>query len=120
MSEHKQEEYNIRDEFRALGDNLKNILQSAWESEERKKLQGELESGMRELGRALDEAVEDFKAGEVGQNIQREVDQISERVRSGEMEQKTREEILKALKLLNAELEKATAKFEQSEAKEEN
>lgn len=119
MSEHEQEKNTILDEFRTLGDNLKSMLQSAWESEERKKLQSDLESGMKELGNALNEAAADFQAGEVGQNIRREVDEISDRVRSGEMEKKAREEILKALKLLNAELEKASTKFAESEAQQE-
>ncbi|HAY85221.1 MAG TPA: hypothetical protein DCY42_09965 [Chloroflexi bacterium] len=115
MSEEKQTHGTLRDEFRNLGENLKTMLSSAWESEERRKLQGELEEGMRELGHALDNFATEFQSGEVGQTIRREVDQFGERVRSGEVENKARQEILKALQVLNKELEKASDKLSQSE-----
>ena len=106
---------NLKDEFRNLGNNLKQVINAAWESEERKKFQAEIEEGMRELGYALDDLAEGIREGEVGQNIRREVDDISERVRSGEVESKAREEVLKALKILNTELEKASTKFASEE-----
>jgi hypothetical protein len=115
MNEEKQEHSNLRDEFRTLGQNLKGMINSAWESEERKKLQSEVEAGMRELGNVLNDLATDFQSGEMGQSIRREVDQFSERVRSGEVESKARQEILKALKMLNNELEKASQKFSESE-----
>jgi hypothetical protein len=37
MSEEKQERGTLRDEFRNLGENLKEMVNSAWESEERSK-----------------------------------------------------------------------------------
>jgi hypothetical protein len=111
MSEGNKEYGNLREEFRNLGNNLKVMVNSAWESEERKRLQSELEEGMRELGNVLNELAADFQSGEVGQSLRREVDDLSERIRSGEVENKTRAEILKALKGLNAELEKASENF---------
>jgi len=111
MSEEKQTHGTLRDEFRALGQNLKEMMNSAWESEERQNLQAELKEGMHELGNVLDEFAANVQTGEVSKSIRREVDDFSERVRSGEFESKAREEILKALKVLNTELEKASSKF---------
>jgi len=119
MSEEKQTHGTLRDEFRALGQNLKEMMNSAWESEERQKLQAELQDGMHELGSVLDEFATNVQSGEVGQTIRREVDDFSERVRSGEFESKARQEILKALKVLNNELEKASAKFSSEETKQD-
>ena len=45
---------NLRDEFEALGENLKSMFTAAWESDERKKFQTEIEAGMRELGTATE------------------------------------------------------------------
>ena len=115
MSEEKQEYGNLKDEFRSLGENLKDMINAAWESDERRTLQGELEEGMQELGNVLNEFAANFQAGEVGQSIRHEVDEISERVRSGELEDKARQEILKALKIINGELEKASQKFSEAE-----
>jgi hypothetical protein len=74
---------------------------------------------MHELGNVLNELAANFKSGEMGQTIRQEVDQFGERVRSGEVENKARQEILKALKVLNKELEKASEKFEDSETGQE-
>jgi hypothetical protein len=74
---------------------------------------------MHELGSVLDEFATNVQSGEVGQTIRREVDDFSERVRSGEFESKARQEILKALKVLNNELEKASAKFSSEETKQD-
>lgn len=119
MSEEKQESGSLRDEFRTLGQNLKDMFSSAWESEERRKFQSELEEGMKELGNALNDMANDFKSGELGQTIRNEVDDIGERVRSGEMENKARQEILKALKVLNIELEKTSQKFSEADTEQE-
>jgi len=115
MSEENKGSSNLKDEFRNLGNNLRQVINAAWESEERKKFQSEIEEGMRELGYALDNLAQDIREGEAGQNIRREVDDFSERVRSGEVESKAREEVLKALKILNTELEKASKKFDTEE-----
>ena len=109
--EHKSETNNIKDEFQALGENFKALFTSAWESEERKKLQSELEAGMRELGVALNDLAEEIRTSQAGETIRREATDFHERVKSGEVETKAREEIVKALKALNIELEKVSEKF---------
>jgi hypothetical protein len=111
MSEKQIPENDLRDEFRNLGENLKQLFNSAWESEERQKLQQDIEDGMKELGSALDGLAEDVRTSEVGQTIRKEASEFGERVRSGEVEQKVRQEILDALQALNTELQKAADKF---------
>lgn len=114
MSENKTEPTgDLHDEFVNLGRNLKEMFASAWESDERKRLQSELEEGMRELGTTLNAMAEEFRTSQAGQKLRQEVDDFSERVRSGEVEAKAREEIVKVLKTLNGELEKAAEKFNQ-------
>lgn len=120
MSEEKQDHGTLRDEFRSLGENLKGLFSSAWESEERKNLQREMEEGMHELGKALNDFASDFQSGEVGQTLRREADQFGERVKTGEVESKARQEILKALKVLNTELEKAADKFSGPEKEQDS
>lgn len=117
--ENKQERGSIQDEFRNLGNNLKGMVNAAWESEERKKLQSDIKEGMYELGVVLNSLAADIRDGETGQKIRTEVDDFSERVRSGEVESKAREEVVKALKFLNTELEKAADKLSKTEQPEE-
>jgi predicted component of type VI protein secretion system len=98
---------DLADEFRNLGENLKTFFQTAWESEERKKLQQEIEAGMAELGKSLSQAASEFKAGPAGQQLKSDFEDLHERVRSGEVENKIRAELLSVLRTVNTELEKA-------------
>ena len=102
---------SLRDEFRALGENLKAIFTAAWESEERRKLQEDVEAGMRELGTAMNDFANDIRNSQAGETIRREANEFHERVKSGEVEAKAREEFVKVLQGLNNEITKAVDKM---------
>ena len=118
MSETPQTD--LASQFRELGENLQNIFKTAWESEEAQELKEELKNGLNELGNATAEAIEDFKVSEAGQKLKAEAQEIKTRVESGELETKTREEISKALNLINTELQKAIASFSKTKADPDN
>ena len=106
-----QEKTTSRDlasEFQELGNNLKNIFVNAWESEERKSLQKELEDGFSELGTSLKQTAEEIHDSDAGQRVKAEAEDLRDRVRSGEVETKIREDILAALHKVNSELGKIT------------
>ncbi len=103
-------ENELVDELRNLGHNLKGMLQAAWASEERRKLQNEIQAGLVELQKT----VADFAASPAGQRLKAEAQDLGGRVRSGQVESQLRNDLLAALRTLNAELEKA-AKREKDE-----
>lgn len=98
----------IKSEFQLLGENLKQMFVTAWESEERKNFQNELENGLADLGDTLKQTAQDFKESETGQKVKAEAEDLRDRIESGEVEQKVREDILSVLHKVNAELEKIT------------
>jgi hypothetical protein len=100
----------LLDELRELGNNLRNALQTAWDSEERKKFTKELETGLNELGTTLSQATKDFGESPTGQTLKEDVKDFQERVRTGEVEAKVRSEVLGALRTANSELKKAISK----------
>jgi len=106
MTEKDVPEGDLRAEFRNLGDNLKAAFQAAWESDERVKLQEDIEGGLNDLGQALSQAAEDFANSPSGQQLKHRVEDFGERVRSGEVEDKVRAGLLSALQQINRELEK--------------
>ena len=116
MNDTRLPEGDIRDEFRNLGDNLKSVMHTAWESEERKKLQQDIEAGLSELGNVLNQLADDFHTSESDKKIKSEVEDFGERVRSGEVETKVRQELLSALQLVNTELDKAIGKMKSAES----
>jgi hypothetical protein len=107
---------DLTSQFRELGENIKNFFHSAWESEESQKFRQELENGLNELGRATNEAVEEFKTSETGQKLKAEADDFINRVETGQVEQKARDEISKALNFINSELGNLSQKISQQPA----
>jgi hypothetical protein len=101
---------NISDQLNELGKNLRQVLHSAWESEERRKLQKEIEVGLANLGESLSEAAKDFSNSPTGQNIKEDMKDLQERWRTGEVHSKVQNDIMDALRKVNHELQKATQK----------
>jgi hypothetical protein len=106
MSENKPPEESIADELRNLGKSLAETLQAAWESPERRKLQQEIEAGLLEMRSTLKREVDNFSQSSTGQRIKTDVNGVQQRIRTGEMEEKVRSEMINALRLANAELQK--------------
>jgi NTP pyrophosphatase (non-canonical NTP hydrolase) len=100
----------ILDELREMGRNLRDALQSAWDSDERKKLQQELEDGLTEVSSTLNQAARDFKDSPAGQNLKSDVADFQERLNTGEVSLKVRSEIVEALRVVNTELRKVSKK----------
>lgn len=101
-------------QFRELGQNLKEVFQSAWESEQAHQLKEELKEGFTEIGTATTKAIEDFSMSEAGRNLKSEAEALKSRLESGELEEKSRLEISKALHIINTELQKIIQGFTSS------
>lgn len=102
---------NIDQEFSEFGKNLKKAFNAAWESEERIQAQKDIEAGINNLGKALENFASSFSTSDTGQQMKEEMDEFGQRLRSGEVADKAREELLKALKALNKGLQNATEHF---------
>jgi hypothetical protein len=98
----------ILDELHELGQNLKQALHTAWESEGRRKIQKEIEAGLADLSATLSQATKDFTGSPAGQTLKADVQDFNQRLRSGEVESKVRSELLGALRTVNQELKKAS------------
>ena len=110
---------DLASEFHHLGDNLKKMFVNAWESEQRKTLQTEIEEGLSELGDTLKKTADEIQESETGQRIKSEASDFRDRVRDGDVEQKVRSDLTTLLHKLNTELEKAIPSDEPSSPDEE-
>jgi hypothetical protein len=97
----------ISEEFSELGRNIMQALQAAWTSEDRKKLQAEIEAGLKAASQAVQQAADDFSQSQAGQTLKTEAEDFQKRVQSGELEAKIRSEVSAALRIANQELKKA-------------
>jgi hypothetical protein len=111
MNNSTSEENDLSEELRQLGVNLKEALRSAWESEERKKLQQEIETGLQGLGVELQKAADEIDVQEIGQEIKSGIGDASQKFQSGEFGSKVRTELLGVLRTINAELQDARSKW---------
>lgn len=118
MNETQKTEGNLSEEFRNLGHNLAEALRSVWESPERRHLQQDIESGLVELRETMKEEIHNIAESPTGQKIRSEVGGVGERLRSGEVESKVRQELLAALRKVNIELEKASQQWSEYQDRE--
>jgi hypothetical protein len=102
----QDKENEILNELRNLGDNISALLRGAWESEERQRLQRDLETGFNELRENLHNVADSA----VGKTIRQDFEDFGERVRAGEVERAVRSEVLSALRMANEGLKKAAEK----------
>ena len=99
---------DVSRELHNLRQNLKEIYQSAWESEERYKLQQDIEAGFEDFASSINRAVDEFKRSPTGQQLKSDVEDFSKRVKEGEVEEKARDELASVLRRINSELEKVS------------
>lgn len=107
--ENPEKPHDIADEFRLLGENLVQALRSAWESPERQKLQDEIETGLNQFAATIKQEADSFQQSQTGQQLKSDLEDLRQRVESGEAVDKARDELVKVLKAINAELEKFTS-----------
>jgi len=102
---------DLGEEFRSLGDNLKQVLQEAWRSEERIRLQQEVETGLSDAAAALRAAAADFEQSSAGQHLKAEMQDIGEKMREGRLPDDVRRELVDMLRKLNDELKAAAVRL---------
>jgi len=107
-NENKPSGDTISDQLNELGKNLLDALTTAWQSQERRQLQKEIEDGIANLGATLSQAAKEFTSSPTGQTLKDDVKDLQERWRSGEVGSKMHAEVLDALHRVNEELQKTT------------
>ena len=116
MSENIPPEESLADEFRSLGKNLVGVLQAAWEKPERKRIQTEIETNLKEMADAISREFDSFAESGTAQRLKDDVNEFGERVRSAEMQEKLRSEVMNILQNANNELKKVIDKWSTSQA----
>jgi len=109
-NENKSPHDDIGEQLNELGKNLREALRTAWESDERRKLQLDIEDGLANLRDSLNEAAKEFSNSQTGQNLKEDVKDLHERWQTGEVGSKVRSEVAEALRTVNKELQKASSK----------
>lgn len=113
MEDNKKQNPEIGEEILNLGNNLIEIIRSAWDHPERKNLTKEIEAGFAEMGTLLKHEVEKFEESPAGKTLKADIDNIHERVKSGEIEETLRNNLVSVLQSANNELKKINNQINQ-------
>jgi hypothetical protein len=105
MTEEKQPKDEIRNEFEKLGENIRQAVHGAWESEERKRISKEIHDGLIELGAAFTRLGDEIVESPGVKRVREEVDDFGDRIQSGEVSKKINDELVGLLRTINQKLE---------------
>ncbi len=97
----------LKRELNALGENLHRALLGVWESEDRKRLQSDVESGLEAVLHNLRSEVREFQDSDTGKRLKNDLKALEEDLRAGETAARVREEIVRVVRSLNQELERS-------------
>lgn len=98
---------DLGSELRMLGENLRQVFTTAWASEDRRRVQSEIEAGLNEMADALRSAADDFRQSDPGRQVEKDLQDLGQRIQSGELESQVRTDLMQVLRTVNAELDQA-------------
>jgi flagellar motor protein MotB len=105
-------ERSISDELAKMGAQLATAAKSAWESEDRKKLQGEILTGVQRFGQEVTSAVNKAAESEQAKELKTRASKIAEEAQKTDVVEEVRKGILVGLEAINRELGKLLERLE--------
>lgn len=102
---------DVVDELKNLGRQFAETLQSAWNSEERLRIEGDVREGVRSFVDEVDKVFQNAKESQPANRIKSEATQAKTRVESSDVGVRARSGLVQGLKWMSEELEKLADKF---------
>lgn len=103
--------HDVAAEFQKLGHQLGETLQSAWESEERKRIEKEVREGVQSFVAEVDKVLQDVRTSESTGKLREDAAGAKAKVEESEIGQKAREGIVEGLRWLSEGLNELAIKF---------
>lgn len=111
----KEPEGDIAEELKNLGRQLADTLRTAWNSQERQRLESEIRRGVKSFADEVGKAVHEIKDSPPAQRAREEVGQIRTKVETGELGNKAKSNMAQGLHWLSEELERLSKQFTPAE-----
>ena len=102
---------DIAEEFKRLGRQFADTLESMWNSEERRRMEAEIREGVRTFANEVDKVVRDARQSPAATRVKEEAVGVKERVESGDVTNRAREGVVQGLRWLSHELERLAEQF---------
>ena len=112
-------EPDLEQELAELGRRLTQAAQTAWETEEARRLRQEVRAGLEKLMAELERGVEKAREHPTTQKVQEEVEEVLESARRGKIAQEVKAGMAEALRSLNEELARLIQRLEEGQKSKE-
>jgi hypothetical protein len=104
MTQENRPSSNITDELSKLGTQVAEALRMAWESDERKRLQAEVQEGLQKFSAELDSTVKRAADSDKTKKIVNQTQEVFVKAQQSEVADNVRDGLLTGLQALNREL----------------
>lgn len=109
MTDDQNVSESVRDEFQKLGRNIRDMFSEAWNSEDRKRISRDIEVGLTEVGETISRTAREVTESEGMQQVRDEMEDLGERIRSGEVARKLESDLVTILQAVNSEIERVSS-----------
>lgn len=107
----KKAEGDIAEEFKRLGRQFADTLETMWNSEERRRVEAEIREGVRSFADEVDKVIRNARQSPAVSRVKEEAVGVKERVETGEVTDRAREGVVQGLRWLSNELERLANQF---------
>lgn len=111
----KDEQVDVAAEFAEVGRKMREAIETAWNSQERRKLQEDIREGLNRLANEVGEAGKNLRDSEVGQRVETSTKQTKDDFESGKIAEDMRRGLVKALRGLSDALDHMASSFTPTE-----
>ena len=112
----KEEAVDLAAEFAELGKKIRSTIETAWTSEERKKIQSELKDGLERFAKEVDGAFKSARTSDAGKKVEAEIKRVADDIESGKVTNEVRKGLVTGLRSLGNALDKMADSFSAAEA----
>lgn len=108
------------EELKNLGKQFADTVQSAWNSEERHRVEGEIRTGVKSFVSEVDKAIKEAKESQAAAKVKEEAVEIKTKIETGDFGKKARDGLVQGLQWLSEELGKLAEQFAPAEKSPED
>jgi hypothetical protein len=107
---------DVAAELKDLGRQFADTLRTAWNSQERQRIENEIREGVKSFADEVDKAIREAKESQTAARVREEAGQVVNKVEATEVGRRVRSGLVQGLQWLSEELGKLAAQFNPPES----
>lgn len=112
MAEGTGEEKSVSGELSRLGRQVAEAIGTAWESEDRRRLQTEVTQGLENFGNEVSEALRKASESDAARQVREQTEDVITQIREGDVSEQVRKGLISGLAAINEGLGKLLERLE--------